>query len=56
MYDITSNVAMIRFLDVCTTTAGATAEAIDNMMNVKLGSLLSHSNPCMLRMYFSGSR
>lgn len=44
VYDVTSNMVVTRFLDMCTTT-GATAEAIYNTMNVRLGSLLSCLTP-----------
>ena len=47
IYDATSNMVVTRFLDMCTTT-GATAEAIYNTMNVRLGSLLNCPNPWML--------
>jgi len=47
IYDVTSNMVVTRFLDMCTTT-GATAEAIYNMINVRLGSLLNCPNPWML--------
>ena len=46
-YDVTSNMVVTCFLDMCTTT-GATVEAIYSKMIVKLGSFLNCPNPWML--------
>jgi len=47
IYDVASNMVVTCFLDMCTTT-GATAEAIYNMMNVRLGCLLNCLSPWVL--------
>ena len=47
IFDVTSNMVVTRFLDMCTTTGG-TAEAIYNTMNVRLRSLLNCPNLWML--------